>query len=336
MSGIESIVMEKLVSIITPCYNGEAYISRFMDSILAQSYQNIELIVVNDGSMDRTEEILLSYKERFESQNRKFIYIYQDNSGQAAAVNKGLAIFNGEYLMWTDSDDILEPDNIKKKVEFLENNPEYGYVMCRAKVVMEGNVDKKVGELKRVQPEGDDNMFKDLIIEKNVVFPPGVYLVRRKAFLDVIPDRQIYESRVGQNWQLLLPISYKYKCGYIKDELFSYVVRDDSHSRQEKSLEAELDKLKKHNDLLVHILTDMGLEKSEYRDILEDKYLRKQFDAAYRHKNKKVLKEKYNQIKEKGNLTKRDTLIYWAGLSKLVDMGYSLFKIVKTGLRSRL
>jgi glycosyltransferase involved in cell wall biosynthesis len=327
-------MQNKLVSIISPCYNGESYLGRFLDSVLEQEYKNLEVILINDGSTDDTEKVVLSYKEKFEAAGIEFIYIYQNNAGQAAAVNKGLAIFKGKYLMWVDSDDILDPKNISKKLEFLETNTEYGYVMCRAREVMEDNVTLKVKDLKRVEPSGEDNMFLDLIMEKNVVYTPGVYLVRREAFLDAIPTRQIYESSVGQNWQLLLPIAYKYKCGYIKDELFSYVIRDDSHSRKEKTLSQELEKLKSHNELLLYLLNDMGLGDSMYVHMLDDKYIRKQFDAAYRHHDKKVLNEKYNLMKSKGYATKRDTLIYLAGMYPLVDAGYAVFKNVKSTVRA--
>ena len=87
-----------------------------------------------------------------------------------------------------------------------------------------------------------------------------------------------------------------------KEELFSYIIREDSHSRQEKTLVQVLEKLKNHNDLLIQILTDMGLEKSEYRKILD---------------------------------SKRDTLIYYAGRFKLVDIGYKLFRKVKDFRRSK-
>ena len=120
----------KCVSVITPCYNGEEFADRFFRNIMEQTYQNIELIFVNDGSSDRTEEIAKSYISQFEQTGRKLIYIFQDNAGQAAAVNKGLEIFTGDYLMWMDSDDILDKDNIEKKVEFLEANPEYALNGC--------------------------------------------------------------------------------------------------------------------------------------------------------------------------------------------------------------
>lgn len=326
---------KKWVSIITPCYNGEKFAERFFKNILEQTYRNIELIFVNDGSSDKTEEIAKSYIDIFEKEGRKLVYIYQENAGQAAAVNKGLEIFTGDYLMWTDSDDILDKDNIEKKVDFLENHPEYGFVMCRGRVVKEDSLDIKIDELKRIPPVGEDTFFRDMILEKNVVFTPGVYMARSKAVLEAIPSRHIYESRVGQNWQLLLPLSYNFKCGYMKEELFSYVVRSDSHSRQEKTLEQVLEKLRQHNDTLTVILTQMGLEDSEYMKMLKDKHVRKEFDNAYHYKEKKLLEEKYRELKQLGKASKRDTLIYWAGKNKMVDALYSVFKDAKKWYRSK-
>lgn len=326
---------KKLVSIISPCYNGEAFVSRFFENILEQTYPRIELIFINDGSVDKTEAIAKSYEEKFKQKGYELVYIYQENAGQAAAVNKGLKIFHGDYFMWTDSDDLLDKDNIEKKVAFLETHEDMDYVMCRGRVVKENALDVKVGELKRVQPQGEDNMFLDLIVEKNVVFTPGVYLVRREAFLTVNPERDINESRVGQNWQILLPLAYSRKCGYIKEELFSYIIREDSHSRQEKTLVQVLEKLKNHNDLLIEILTEMGLEHSEYRKILDAKYIRKQFDNAYFYHNKKLLTKKYQELQSNGGVSKRDTLIYYAGKYKLVDVGYKLFRKVKDFRRSK-
>lgn len=325
----------KLVSIITPCYNGEEFAERFFQNILEQTYQNIELIFVNDGSCDKTEEIAKSYVERFKKDGKKLIYIYQENAGQAAAVNKGLEIFSGDYLMWTDSDDILDKDNVEKKVSFLEEHPEYGFVMCRGRVVRDDNLDVKIDELKRIPPAGEDTFFKDMILEKNVVFTPGVYMARSEAVLQAIPTRHIYESRVGQNWQMLLPLSYHFKCGYMKEELFSYVVRSDSHSRQEKTLDQVLEKLQQHNDTLAVILTEMGLQNSEYMRMLKDKHIRKEFDNAYHYKDRQLLEEKYHELKKLNKVSKRDTLIYWAGKYKVVNALYSAFKYMKKWYRSK-
>ena len=329
-----SIMKEKTVSIITPCYNGEAFLDRFFNNILEQSYRNIELIFVDDGSTDRTFEIAESFIERFKSEGRELICKTQGNLGQAEAINQGLKMFTGDYLMWTDSDDLLDKNNVKKKVEYLERHTECGFVMCHGHAAHEKNLDKKLWDLIRVQPIGEDKFFEDMILEKNVVFTPGVYMARREAILDAIPDRHIIPSRLGQNWQILLPLSYKYACGYIKEDLFTYIVREDSHSRKNNSLDEVLIKLRSHNDLLVNILDDMGLADSKYMGMLEAKLIRKEFDNGYHYKNKELMKAKYNELREMGKDTKRDTLILWAGLNPMVNVIYAAFKTLKNTYRA--
>ena len=84
-----------LTSIIAPCYNGESYIRRFLDSILAQTYPAIELILINDGSTDRTDQIIKSYLDKFKSKNIYLNYIIVANAGIGAAINLGLKHIRG-------------------------------------------------------------------------------------------------------------------------------------------------------------------------------------------------------------------------------------------------
>ena len=140
---------ELLVSVISPCYNGEKYLKHFLESLLEQTYSNVEFIIVNDGSNDNSEKIILSYKDKIEKKGWTFKYIFQENKGQAAAINRGLSIFKGKYLMWVDSDDILKKDNIKHKVDFLNKNPGCGMVICETEVVNENNLNKRIKILKR-------------------------------------------------------------------------------------------------------------------------------------------------------------------------------------------
>ena len=107
--------MEKenpLVSIITPCYNGENVMHRLLDSILSQTYSNIEFILINDGSTDHSEEIWYQYEKKFNEKGIKTIYIHQRNQGLGAAINAGLKVFTGDYLCWPDIDDYFEREVI--------------------------------------------------------------------------------------------------------------------------------------------------------------------------------------------------------------------------------
>ncbi len=132
----------KKVSIISPCYNGASYLPHFLQSLSEQTYTNIEFIFVNDGSTDNSEQLFLDYKPRLEQKGWSVIYIKQENAGQAAALNKGLEIFSGDYLLWPDSDDILLPQHIEQKVSFMEAHPEYALAFCRNGKFMKAKADR--------------------------------------------------------------------------------------------------------------------------------------------------------------------------------------------------
>lgn len=268
--------MRPLVSIITPCYNGESYISRFLDSILNQSYPNIELWIINDGSKDRTEEIILSYKSQFEKKGYILNYIYQENAGQSAAINKALPLFKGDYMSWPDSDDYLPEDAIEKKVAYMEANLEKGLCICKTKVV-EFGTGRVIGEQKRIPPVGEDFLFEDLILGNNVYYSPGGYFVRSCMFRDAMPSMQIQAPReIGQNYQLMLPIAYKYPCGYIDEYLYHYTVRPNSHSRLKWSFE---ESIRIVNEVVYGVLNDIAesIEKdaNKLKDIKRIIYIHK-------------------------------------------------------------
>ena len=109
-------MLNKKVSIIIPVYNVEKYISRCLDSILNNTYKNIEIILVNDGSKDNSQKIIDEYKEKYAD---IIIAVEQENKGPAEARNLAMDIATGEYLMFVDSDDFVEKDYIEKYVSQL-------------------------------------------------------------------------------------------------------------------------------------------------------------------------------------------------------------------------
>jgi glycosyltransferase involved in cell wall biosynthesis len=112
-----------LVSVIVPTYNGEAYIQEAIASILAQTYTNYEIIVIDDGSTDDTGKIVKNqlYSDRL-------ICLTQDNQGVATARNKGLAIAKGKYIAFLDQDDFFYPHKLTEQVSLMEKKPHLGLV----------------------------------------------------------------------------------------------------------------------------------------------------------------------------------------------------------------
>lgn len=106
--------MKSLVSVIIPCYNAEQWISEAIDSILAQTYSSIEVIVIDDGSTDRSLEIIKSYGDRIRWETGS-------NRGQSAARNRGFALSQGKYIQWLDADDYILSEKIEAQVAYLES-----------------------------------------------------------------------------------------------------------------------------------------------------------------------------------------------------------------------
>lgn len=112
--------IKDLVSIVIPVFNGGYYLQRMLDSILNQTYPQIEMILVDDGSTDDTVQTAQRYQQRFAERGFGYRIIQSAHKNASAAINQGLPYVTGEYLIWPDSDDILEPESVEKRVEFLK------------------------------------------------------------------------------------------------------------------------------------------------------------------------------------------------------------------------
>lgn len=109
------------ISVIIPAYNGDRYIKNAIASVLAQTYSNYEIIVVDDGSTDNTSQIVQGYGDRVK-------YLYQDNQGVAAARNKGIGVSKGQYIAFLDQDDVFLPDKLSEQVSCFELHPDAGII----------------------------------------------------------------------------------------------------------------------------------------------------------------------------------------------------------------
>ncbi|KUP25441.1 glycosyltransferase family 2 protein [Paenibacillus sp. DMB5] len=122
--------MDPKVSIVIPCYNKGKYMHKMFDSIIAQKWDNIELILVNDGSTDHTHHVLLGYEPKFKARGFEVIIIEQENRGLPAAVHEGLKRISGQFVCQVDADDELEPEYVSTMAGWLSSNPEYDWAVC--------------------------------------------------------------------------------------------------------------------------------------------------------------------------------------------------------------
>lgn len=323
--------MKPLVSIITPCYNGEGKINIFLDSVLKQTYDNIEFIIINDGSIDNTEEIILSYKNKFIDKGYKFIYLKQENAGQDVALNNGLKYFTGKYLMWPDSDDILNKDNIKEKVEYLEKNKTCGLVYCNTNIVQYKNIDKIIAKWDKILYEDRLKNFEDILLG-NIVFAGGAWMLRSEYFENINPKREIIITGQGQNWQMLLPMAYNYNIGKVNKFLFTYIVYKDSHSNKKRTYEESFKRLVDMELGLTSMLKECKMDKNlfyRYKKILKIKYINEKLSLNILYRKNKEAKELYHICKKRNiKLYRKNKIKYYLNL-------FGLYTILK-GIKNRI
>ena len=118
-----------LVSVFISAYNHEMFVEETINSIIAQTYKNIELIVIDDGSKDKTWEKICSLRDKCFKRFSKIIFETQENQGVCKTLNKMINLASGKYVYLIASDDVAKPQTIEAEVSFLENNPEYVLVV---------------------------------------------------------------------------------------------------------------------------------------------------------------------------------------------------------------
>lgn len=268
-----------LVSVVTPCYNGESFLDRYFEGILAQTYRPIEIVLVDDGSTDETYSLALSYKEKLKEQGIRLVCIRQENKGQAAAINCGLPEVTGEFITWPDSDDLMYPENLEKKVSYLHAHSDAGFVCCQVNRVHEGSLNKVVS-IDKVSDPSNPWIFDALIRDKGVYCLDIAYLARTEALFTALGGRRIVESPAGQNYQLLLPLAYCYQCGFINEPLVAYVAREGSHSNSFTSFEAQIDRIHEFEELLHKVIRAIPMTEGErelYGRYIDTKFLPRRF-----------------------------------------------------------
>ena len=260
-----------LVSVIIPCYNGEKVMDRLLDSLLYQTYNQLEVILVNDGSDDKSEEIWRLYEKKFKEKNIKTKYIYHENQGLGATINAGLQVVTGKYFCWPDVDDYLELQSIEKRVEFLEAHTDFGSVSSDAYCYNEDDLVHPVNRVAEWMIHKNDVWQFRHMLEGQSIYCAGCHMVRTSCFKTTNPKMQIYPARRGQNNQMLLPIYYKYKHGYIDEPLYNYILYNKSMSSTDETYERALDRAEEYSKIIAYTLDMIEMDEDSVRYCLNQK-----------------------------------------------------------------
>lgn len=213
------------VSIIVPVYNTEKYLARCLDALVNQTLDNIEIIAVNDGSTDKSPDILKEYAEKYAC----IRVLDKKNGGQATARNLGIRESRGEYIGFADSDDYVDTTMFEKMYS-LAKEKECDMVECYFHYLMETD-----GEPKTLQPRGRVREYKnqqDMLIDPQV--SPWNKLYRREILMQpgiYFPEGLIYEDTAFY----IKTIPYVKKAAYLDEQLVYYFLRGNSTMNANKS-----------------------------------------------------------------------------------------------------
>lgn len=201
-----------MVTVIIPSYNRADKLLVAVNSVLAQTWKDLEVIVVDDGSSDNTKEILSTINDQ------RLRYVYQDNAGACAARNRGITLAQGEYIAFHDSDDVWHTDKLQKQMEVFKNN-DVDLVFCKLRKIFSD--DKCILSPSRV------DAGRLVPVKTLIGIGTQTVVAKRKVFEEFQFDTSFPRL---QEFELLYRIIQKYSLYCLNEGLVDYYISDDSIS----------------------------------------------------------------------------------------------------------
>lgn len=210
------------VSVIIPTYNSAHYVVEAVESVLAQTWQDFEILVIDDGSTDETEQVM----RRYETPVR---YIRQPNGGVAVARNRGIAESKGKYVAFLDADDTWLPHKLERQIETLQRHPQYRACYSALSIV---DADLHPLGINRSQRQG--SALEDLLTRGNVIATPSSVLCERSLF-----DVGGFDPKLSQcaDWDMWVRLAAQTEFLYLDEPLVTYRQHGTNMSRNAPLLE---------------------------------------------------------------------------------------------------
>lgn len=227
--------MQSKVSMVMPCYNKVEYIADMFDSILAQDWDNIELILVNDGSTDGTREVIVAYEPKLRERGYDVLLIDQANAGVCAAAKTGLERITGDYACMIDADDELDPHYVSAMADWLDQHGEDDYTACgyQTYTLRDGNKNFSPYFSQPLSERKNDRMNLRYYLLSNICMSVWVYLVRvsylRKC---MIARNYSITTRGSHEPGYIIPLlAGGGKAKFIDQPLYHFNILEESHSK---------------------------------------------------------------------------------------------------------
>jgi len=248
-------IFNPLVSIVIPVYNGANYVAEAIESALKQTYKNIEVIVVNDGSTDNTEKIVKKYGD-------KIRYFYKENGGVASALNFGIKNMKGEYFSWLSHDDVYYSNKIERQIEELKNIDKDNILYSGFELINDKSEFLYAWEI------ASKNEYRKLNNSFYALLLSGLdgcsLLIPKKAFYEV--DFFNEDLKCTQDYDLWFKIFKNgYKIKYMPEVLLQNRIHESQDTKRKlKSV------IEEGNKLWIYMISN--LSEDDYKDIFYNKY----------------------------------------------------------------
>ncbi len=262
------------ISVIIPTYNREKLLKRTIDSILHQTINADEIIIIDDGSTDNTKKVIASYN------NKQIKYIYQKNQGVSNARNQGIKIAKNEWLSFLDSDDIWEKHKLEKQIDFHTQNPHILFSHTDELWLFNDKVIKQ----KKHQLKPSGFCFKENIA--NTLIGASTVMIHKKVLEDVgYFDEELIAC---EDYDLWLRVLAKYELGFIDEKLIKKIA---GHQNQLSFSTKMMDRYR--------IIALLKHKDSKYKDEIIAQIIKKcdiLIKGAIKHNNKEI-QEYYENLK---------------------------------------
>lgn len=256
------------VSVIIPVFNLEVYLSETVDSVLNQTCQDFEIILVDDGSTDRSREIINGYQRRLPEKVRA---VFQNHRGAAAARNTGIAMACGEWIAFLDGDDIWKPDKLNVQLRETENDPRINFLSTAAEIYGQHKL------FSELVPAGHDIKL-ELLLKGCFIILSTVLI--RSELLDTITFNE--ELPGAQDLDLYLRLADRSRFCFIPEPLIMYRIRKNAISDPQTTRYRQLDH---HYRIIKREIKKMALtdpiQFNQYKGKLKSVMTRLTHEAAY-------------------------------------------------------
>ncbi len=282
--------MQELVSIIIPIYNVEDYLERCLNSVVNQTYKNLEIILVNDGSTDRCKKICDDYQKK----DDRIKVIHKENGGLSDARNAGIEIAKGEYISFIDSDDYVSNDYIEYMYNMIKNTSSK-LAICGVKEVWAHTTIVEEAHTKSESLTAKQTL-RNLLLDQGIEICAYAKLYHRDLFKEIrFPKGKVYEDSAVMYKLIMLADKIVYgdkKCYY-------YIARNGSISKHKDFNLNENDYIKHTNEMLEFLLKKFpDLEVPIHRFDINSKFRILKMLMFTKPRNVKMEKEYIKYIKK--------------------------------------